>query len=110
MKTLIHIFFTLLLFVTFDGISATEGTDDPKKAVKTVRENGAVKTGDAVDKTEEYSANEKKSEEIDGLKESDSSPTNYNSSCKFNFLFYFIYKMKYDEKQELSDTEFLFEF
>lgn len=31
--------------------------------------------------------------------------TNLNSVCKFNFIFYFIYKMKYDE--EPSGNEYL---
>jgi len=30
------------------------------------------------------------------------STANFNTSCKFNFIFYFIYKMKYDDNAELE--------
>jgi hypothetical protein len=30
------------------------------------------------------------------------STANFNTSCKFNFIFYFIYKMKYDDNSELE--------
>lgn len=61
-------------------------------------------------KTEENSEKEAKKEEINGEQEAESGSANYNSSCKFNFLFYFIYKMKYDEKGELGSSNLIFEF
>jgi hypothetical protein len=38
------------------------------------------------------------------------SVSNYNSSCKFNFIFYFIYKVKYDENGEIDSASLNFEF
>lgn len=36
--------------------------------------------------------------------------SNYNSSCKFNILFYFIYKVKYDENGDIDGGSLNFEF
>ncbi len=36
--------------------------------------------------------------------------SDYNSSCKFNFIFYFIYKVKYDENGEIDSATLNFDF
>ncbi len=98
--------------VTGAFASDNEG-NDPGNAENKTRSSVKLFPTSTEDKNKNTEDNSEKSENTSS-KESEQlktdSASNYNSSCKFNFLFYFIYKVKYDENGEQGATDINLEF
>lgn len=95
------------------AFAAENESNDPNS-----KENDGKATTDVVGvSTNEDGSKTEENSDISGNAAKNESPalkteaaSNYNSSCKFNFIFYFIYKVKYDENGEMGENPITFEF
>lgn len=95
--------------MSLNAFSGHKYPNDPKNTSK-LENNSIVSNKNTIAfETEEYSEKRIKTKETKSIQQRDSSSANYNSSCKFNFLFYFIYKIKYDEDDRQNETGLNFE-
>lgn len=91
-------------------------TEEPtSENVESINTTKSESTADAATKETNSSKDVESEVKVDDQK--DAAPTNkvdtltnYNSSCKYNFLFYFIYKIKYDENGNTDGGSLNFEF
>jgi hypothetical protein len=94
-----------------DGNAIAHRENDPTETKNAKSKEASQRTVTVVnERTVENSESSKVSDQNKVVTTKEESSDNYNSSCKFNFLFYFIYKVKYDPKDESGSSIMFFEF
>jgi len=107
LKKLIHIsaFFVLVLLANNTHASTNEGKTNESTNSEKAEENLATLNDSRV--VENEKVDDQHAQMISTpVDQQTKDSTNLNSVCKFNYIFYFIYKLKYDDSEE-GQTEYL---
>ncbi len=95
LKKLASISLTVFCMLLADYASASTN----EEASKTKKSTEATAANNAAEKSEETTSASESTNTGGGMYlNQNQDSTNLNSVCKFNFIFYFIYKLKYDEE------------
>lgn len=85
-----------------------EKANEPSNEI-IAKENLEINNGDISDKQEEI-VEVSQNPALPVAPNQDKDSTNINSVCKFNYIFYFIYKLKYDDNGENTTGYIDYEF
>ena len=101
----ISIFFGFALLANIAHANTNEGKTNESNTPAEAKEN--FETNNVTKPAENESIDEQNAQLIPSVSDQEvQDTTDLNSVGKFNYIFYFIYKLKYDESEETS-TEYL---